>query len=95
MTTTIRTIHVAPGSELDRLLAELAGDAAVLERDGVRYHLNRADGAPAVDVWADYDPDNADAAFVASAGTLAGVDIDQLLCDLAAQRAEDTSRGPR
>jgi hypothetical protein len=94
MTTTIRTIHVAPGSELDRLLAELAGEAAVLERDGVRYHLNRADDASDVDVWADYDPDKADAALVASAGTLAGVDIDELLSDLAAQRAQDSSGRP-
>ena|SRR5579884_1854909 len=42
---TPKTIHVEPGSQLDRAL-EAAGDAPVeLERRGVRYRLNRV-GAP-------------------------------------------------
>lgn len=43
MPASVRTIHVKPGSELDRLLED-AGKAAIeLERRGVRYRLNRVE----------------------------------------------------
>jgi hypothetical protein len=85
MTTTTRTIHVAPGSELDRLLVESAGEVVVLERDWTQRHLNLIDAAPAVDVWANDDSEKADAAVVARHGTLS---------DVAAQRARDSSGEP-
>ena len=38
-----KTIHVAPGSELDQVLAEADEAVIELERAGVRYRLNRVD----------------------------------------------------
>ena len=42
-----KTIRVAPGSELDRLLAEANTAPVELESRGVRYRLDRVDTAPA------------------------------------------------
>jgi hypothetical protein len=41
MLTPPRTIHVKPGSELDRLLEDAAGTPIILEKSGVRYRLDR------------------------------------------------------
>jgi hypothetical protein len=38
-----RTIHVAPGSELDRLLESIDDTPIELERDGVHYRLDRVE----------------------------------------------------
>ncbi len=42
-----RTIHVSPGSEFTRLLASLDDSPVELERDGVRYRLDRVDAPSA------------------------------------------------
>lgn len=41
MSKALKTVHVAPGSELDRLLEEAAGADILLEKEGVQYRLNR------------------------------------------------------
>lgn len=43
MSHTSKTIRVAPGSELDRLLEDVAEMPVELEKGGVRYRLNRVD----------------------------------------------------
>lgn len=54
------TVHVEPGSKLDRALAEADDREIVLERNGTRY---RVDPAPHVtipdedDIWGEYDPE--------------------------------------
>jgi hypothetical protein len=83
----MRTIHVAPGSELDRLLEDFSDASVEIERRGIRYRLNRIEPPTDDDIWTNYDPARVDAALVSSAGALAGVDVDALLADLAAQRA--------
>jgi hypothetical protein len=35
----MRTVHVSPGSELARVLERAAGQAVLLEKDGIRYAL--------------------------------------------------------
>ncbi|HUZ03325.1 MAG TPA: hypothetical protein VMU89_23525 [Thermomicrobiaceae bacterium] len=93
MVHTAKTIHVEPGSALDRALDE-AGEAAVeLERRGVRYRLTRIElPAEERDIWAGYDAERVRAGLRQSADALVGVDRDRLLEDLAGQREQD-SRG--
>ena len=104
MTHATRTIHVEPGSALDRALDE-AGEAVIeLERRGVRYRVTRletpAEGHEVVlanehDLWAGYDPARVRAGLRQSAGALRGVDRDQLVKDLAEQREQDSRGRPR
>jgi hypothetical protein len=98
-----KTIHVEPGSELDRVLQE-AGDAPIeLEQRGVRYRVIRVGSAvesrPIAladqgDIWAGYDPERVRHGLRGSSGALRGVDRDQLGRDLAEQRAQDSHGRP-
>ena len=90
----MRTIHVAPGSELDRLLEDIVDAPVELERGGVRYRVNRIEPSVVADAWATYDPARVDAALLTSAGALTGVDVDALLADLAVQRAQASQGRP-
>ncbi len=80
-----KTIEVAPGSELARVLDEAAGKRLVLVKDGVRYHLTPEDAPPPStisdrpgtsegtaprDPWADYDPDKLWEGVQAAAGSI-------------------------
>ncbi len=80
-----KTIEVAPGSELDRVLDEAGGKPLVLVKDGVRYRLTPEDAtasspepeqaAPPQDTghrdpWADYDPDKLWEGVQAAAGCI-------------------------
>lgn len=51
-----KPIVIAPGSELDELLRNAGGLPLLLERDGVRYRLDRDDAQV---IWANYDPEAA------------------------------------
>ncbi|HET9016511.1 MAG TPA: hypothetical protein VFN57_13010 [Thermomicrobiaceae bacterium] len=52
-----KTVHVDPGSELDRALEEAASVPIELERRGVRYRVVRVVQPVAEDdIWAGYDP---------------------------------------
>lgn len=96
-----KTIYVEPGSDLDRLL-EATGEADLeLVQHGVRYRLTRISPRPGDDrvqladerdLWAGYDPAHVQTALRYSAGTLQGIDREQLRRDLAEQRDQD-SRG--
>ena len=91
MTLQRKTVHVRPGSELDCLLDQAAGDPLVVERDGKLYRLEPVDVAPNVPE-SSYDPERVRQALQATAGALRGVDIDALLADLRTEREQD-SRG--
>ncbi len=80
-----KTIEVAPGSELARVLDEAAGKPLVLIKDGVRYRLTPEDapdsspvspqsvtpqGTAPRDPWADYDPDKLWEGVQAAAGSI-------------------------
>lgn len=87
----MHTIHVEPGSELDRLVAE-ADDAPVeLERNGVRYQLRRVERPADEDPWANYDPEVARAGIRAAAGAWKGlVDTEDLKAAIYRARDEGT-----
>ena len=67
------TVEVEPGSELDRLLENAAGNPLILVRNGVRFRLDRDVDE---DVWADYDPEKALAGMRAAAGRWTGMDAE-------------------
>ncbi len=69
MVTESKPIVIEPGSELDALLRDAEQLPLLLERDGVRYRLERDDD----DIWAGYDPERARAAILAASGAWNGV----------------------
>jgi hypothetical protein len=94
------TLNVPVDSELSRLLraADASGEPLRVDTGGVVYtlriHERTPHGEPS-DVWAGYDPERVFRAFDQATGILAGVDRDQLLTDLAAQREQDSHGRPR
>ena len=69
-----KTIHVEPGSELERVLDEANETPVELEQRGVRYRLTRVPRpVEAEDIWADYDPQRALAQLQAAAGGWRGL----------------------
>ncbi len=98
-----KTIHVEPGSELDRLLDETGDHPVELERRGARFRITRVGetvDAPRIeladeqDIWAGYDSAKVLRAVGVSAGALHGVDTEQLKRDLAEERAQDSPGRP-
>ncbi len=101
LTTTPKTIHVEPGSELDRLLQEAAETTVELEQRGMRYRITRVrdtGGGPSLqladehDIWAGYDPEKARAGMRAAAGSWRDIDTEALKADL--YRARDEGSRP-
>ena len=91
MTTSTRTIHVAPGSELDRLLQDATDGPFELEKDGVRYRVERVEAVAEEDIWANYDPEAARAGIRAAAGAWKGlVDPEELKASIYRAREEGT-----
>lgn len=94
-----KTIHVEPGSELDRLL-EAVGEAPVeLEKRGVRYRVVKLEVATSDhplqladehDLWKGYDPEKVRANMRAAAGSWGDLDIETLKADLSRAREEGT-----
>jgi hypothetical protein len=94
MARTAQTIHVEPGSELGRTLkaARASGELVVVDTGESRYTIVVALAESNRDNFAGYDPAAAVAGLRALDDALAGVDREELLRDLHAQRAQD-SRG--
>jgi hypothetical protein len=74
MVNVLKTIHVEPGSEVDRLLDEAAGGPIDLERHGERYRLDRVAKTAESDVWTGYSAKRAIANMRAAAGSWADID---------------------
>lgn len=86
-----RTIEVAPGGELARILDEANGASLLLVKDGVRYRLDREEPAmtsASLDPWADYDPERALAGMREAAGSWSDVDTEKLKEDIYRWREE-------
>ena len=78
MTTTPKTIHVEPGSELARLLDEVT-TPVLLEKDGVRYLLSRAlEHAPKEDPFAGWDPERFRQILRETAGAWSDIDAEAM-----------------
>ncbi len=91
-----KTIQVRPGSELDRLLAEIDSVDLQFERDGVRYRINRVEEELSNDIWSDYDPDLALAGIRSAAGSWSDIDAEALKDELyrARERGSPPSTRP-
>jgi hypothetical protein len=74
------------------------GRAVLVERDGALFRLAPQDGGHPVadshDAFAGYDPERVAAAMERAAGVLAGIDRNELLRDLKAQREQDSAGRP-
>ncbi len=91
-----RPYKVNPDSELARRLSEADRQPVILDNAGVRYRVVRevSEVQMTDDPWAHYDADKIRAAIRASAGALKGVDRDELLADLHAQRGQNSHGRP-
>ena len=72
----LKTIKVAPGSEVARLLEEAGGDDVLLEKDGCIHRLNRQEKE---DISAGFGPEKVREPLHKSAGALTVVDTRSLL----------------
>lgn len=86
-----KRILVEPGSELARLLDEAADGPLLLERDGMRYRLDREEE----DIWAGYDPEAARAGIHAAAGSWSDIDTEELKAALYRAREEGSRPSDR
>ncbi len=77
-------IAVTPDSELAHLIEGAAGRPVLLEKDGVRYRLERDED----DVWRGYDPEAARAGIRAAAGSWSDLDAEQLKAAIYRAREE-------
>ena len=91
-----KTIKVLPDSELSLTLnaAQTTGAPVVVDTGEGLYTLFVVQTEPVDDVFAHYDPQAALAGLRALDEALAGVNRDQLLRDLRAQRAQDSLGRP-
>jgi hypothetical protein len=76
-------IHIAPDSELARLLEEAGDVPLLLEKNGKLYRIIKED-----DIWAGYDPNQVKAVIRKTAGSWADIDADKLISDLYRAREE-------
>ncbi len=96
MPTHPKTVKVLPDSELGLTLkaAQASGDPVIVDTGENSYTLLVALTGPAPDIFASYDPQAAIAGLRALNDAFAGVDVDQLLRDLYAQREQDSQGRP-
>jgi hypothetical protein len=89
MHATPKKIIVEPDSELARLLDEAAEQPLLLEKDGVRYRLDKEEA----DIWAGYDPDAALEGIRAAAGSWKDIDAEAFKAYIR-ERRKASSRRP-
>ncbi len=80
MATEIRIIKVMPGSELDRLLEELNGGTALLERNGSYYRLEPE--------WTPVSDEEYERILDETVGSWSDIDTDKLIEDIYRWRRE-------
>jgi hypothetical protein len=77
-------IHVAPDSEIARLIEKMGNTTVILERDGALYRLTKEEN-----IWADYDPERTRLALKQSAGMFSEQEREELQRDIYAARGQD------
>jgi hypothetical protein len=84
MTDAARTIHVEPGSELDRLLEQVEEEPVEIERGGRRFRVTLREirseelDTGTSDLWEGYNPETAMAGILAAAGAWSDIDAEAL-----------------
>lgn len=99
ITHNVKYIDIANTPELARLAEEVrqTQEPRMLRRGSqdVALVLPISSARPtAQSIWAGYDPDRVRAALEASAGALAGVDLQNLLADIQAEREQASAGRP-
>jgi hypothetical protein len=91
-----RTIAVAAESELGQTLkaARESGEPVVVDTGENRYTLLVVPAEPEADVFVGYDPQAAIVGLRALNNALAGIEREQLLDDLRAQREQNSAGRP-
>ena len=84
-------IKVSEGTNLSDLLEKAGDEPVMLERNGVRYRLER----DTEDIWAGFDPKKARAALTKSIGTWSDIDADKVIADIYRWREEGTRPADR
>jgi hypothetical protein len=84
-----KKIIVNPNSEVARLLDKAAERALLLEKDGVRYHLDKEE----TDIWAGYDPEAALEGIQKAAGSWKDIDAEAFKAYIR-ERRKASSRSP-
>jgi hypothetical protein len=79
-------IKVSESTNLSDLLEKAGAEPVVLERNGVRYRLER----DTEDIWAGFNPRKAKAALTKSIGTWSDIDADKVVADIYRWREEGT-----
>ena len=89
----LKTVKILPDSELGITLkaAQASGEAVIVDTGERLYTLLVVRSERAPDVFAHYDPQAAIAGLRALDEAFAGVDREELLRDLRAQRAQDSN----
>lgn len=91
MATEPKTVHVAAGSELARLVDAANDTPLILEKDGVRYRLSREPD----DVWATYSTEAVRSAVRSAAGTLGTEEGEELKRSIYRAREEGSRSANR
>ncbi len=94
MTREPRRIRVEPGSEFERLLAEIGETPVLLDNDGELYFLDRAEGE-SENIFHGYNPELVREAITATAGSWADLDIDAIVADIYRAREEGSRPATR
>lgn len=88
-----RTVPVEPGSQLDAALDATPDAPLLLERAGRLYRLEPV-GRSARVLEAGADEERVRQALRQGAGFLNGIDVEELLADIRAQRGQDSQGRP-
>jgi hypothetical protein len=90
MTAALKTIMVGPDSDIAQVLTHAMDEPILIDTRRARFRVVREDDDP----FANYDPERVRAALKGMAGTLIGVDVEELLAELREQRAQDSQGRP-
>ncbi len=94
-----QTIAITDLDDHTRDLVREAGQGrlrlVVVDTDGERIaEVRRIEPPDTSDIWANYDPEAARRAWRRGTGVLRGVDVDDLLTEIKAEREQDSSGRP-
>lgn len=76
-----------PETLFEAMVAER--EPLLVEKEGLTFRIEITEEPE--DIWADYDPQRAQAALKRRAGALSGIDHEQLIADIHAAREQDSS----
>ncbi len=88
-----KVIHIEPDSETGKLLQLVENEPVSLESKGVRYRIER-EQVGKEDIFANYDPAKALEGLRKGIGMFEGMDIEEFMREIKAQREQDSIGRP-